>query len=82
MILAVSESNVPQTQFKVTRVWGFSDINSIASNYNPVYFQILNSTGQYFNCDPTTGAYVSYRYDNIADVWVRYRTSGLCGFDS
>ena len=53
--LAVSDSDVPQTQFKVTRVWGFSDINSVASNYNPVYFQILNSTGQYFNCDPTTG---------------------------
>ena len=51
----VSYANLPQTQFKVTRVWGFSDINSVATNTNPVYFQVLNSTGQYFNCDQTTG---------------------------
>lgn len=39
----------------VTRVWGFSETNNAAAPQNPNYFQVLNSTGQYFNCDPNNG---------------------------
>lgn len=43
----------PQTKYKVLRVWGFGDVNTIpsASNTDPnkVYFQVLNSTGSYIN---------------------------------
>lgn len=43
-----------KSQIKVTRVWGFSETNTLPSP-NGVYFQILNSTGQYFNFDSNTG---------------------------
>lgn len=42
-----------QTQYKVLRVWGFGDVNTIPdpSNTDPnkVYFQVLNATGSYIN---------------------------------
>ncbi|KAL6715317.1 hypothetical protein ACLMJK_007582 [Lecanora helva] len=39
------------TQLKVTRVWGFGNANDAANPGSGVYYQVLNSTGQYFNCD-------------------------------
>ena len=43
-----------QTQLKVARVWGFSETNN-AATASGVYFQVLNSSGQYFNFDSHTG---------------------------
>ena len=43
-----------QTQLKVARVWGFSETNNAATAPG-VYFQVLNSSGQYFNFDSNTG---------------------------
>lgn len=42
------------TQLKVARVWGFSETNN-AATASGVYFQVLNSSGQYFNFDSNTG---------------------------
>ncbi|MCJ1432398.1 hypothetical protein MMC27_001754 [Xylographa pallens] len=39
---AVSE--IASTGLKVTRVWGFGNVNTAAGNENSVYFQILNET--------------------------------------
>ncbi|MCJ1391321.1 hypothetical protein MMC18_004184 [Xylographa bjoerkii] len=47
---AVSE--IASTGLKVTRVWGFGNVNTAAGNENSVYFQILNETlpgGQQIN---------------------------------
>lgn len=45
-----------KTQYKVLRVWGFGDVNTLppATNTDPnkVYFQVLNSTGSYINYGP------------------------------
>ncbi|ROV91363.1 hypothetical protein VMCG_09706 [Cytospora schulzeri] len=42
-----------QTKYKVLRVWGFGDVNTIPdpANEDPnrVYYQVLNSTGSYIN---------------------------------
>ena len=43
-----------QSQLKVARVWGFSETNN-AATASGVYFQVLNSSGQYFNFDSNTG---------------------------
>ena len=43
-----------QTQLKVARTWGFGSTNDSTSTTG-VYYQLLNSTGQYFNFDPNTG---------------------------
>ncbi|KAK4697230.1 mannan endo-1,4-beta-mannosidase, partial [Lecanoromycetidae sp. Uapishka_2] len=48
-------SELALSQIKVTRVWGFSETNNPATRSAQVYFQVLNSTGQYFNFDPNTG---------------------------
>lgn len=46
-------SHLLQTGYKILRVWGFGDVNTIpdasATDPNKVYFQILNSTGSYIN---------------------------------
>lgn len=47
-------SNRLQSQLKVARVWGFSETNN-AATASGVYFQVLNSSGQYFNFDSNTG---------------------------
>ncbi|MCJ1263424.1 hypothetical protein MMC22_003294 [Lobaria immixta] len=39
---------------KVTRVWGFGNVNELSSTQG-VYYQLLNSSGQYINYDPDTG---------------------------
>ncbi|KUJ16641.1 glycoside hydrolase [Mollisia scopiformis] len=47
---------VVNTGYKILRVWGFGDVNTIpdpsATDPNKVYFQILNSTGSYLNFGP------------------------------
>ena len=43
-----------QSQLKVARVWGFSETND-AATASGVYYQVLNSSGQYFNFDSSTG---------------------------
>lgn len=43
-----------QSQLKVARVWGFSETNN-AATASDVYYQVLNSSGQYFNFDSNTG---------------------------
>ena len=45
-----------QSQLKVARVWGFSETNN-AVTATDVYFQVLNSSGQYFNFDSNTGRF-------------------------
>ncbi|CAD6567956.1 MAG: hypothetical protein ASARMPREDX12_000851 [Alectoria sarmentosa] len=42
------------SQLKVARVWGFSETND-AATASGVYYQVLNSSGQYFNFDSSTG---------------------------
>ncbi|KAL8644655.1 MAG: hypothetical protein Q9226_007658, partial [Calogaya cf. arnoldii] len=50
-------SQIAATGYKVARVWGFGTTNNAtqANNNGEVYYQILNSSGQYFNTDPTNG---------------------------
>ncbi|KAI4125710.1 MAG: hypothetical protein LQ341_006949 [Variospora aurantia] len=43
-----------QTGYKVTRVWGFGTTNNPSASYD-VYYQVLNSTGQYVNYNPSNG---------------------------
>ncbi|KAL8710905.1 MAG: hypothetical protein Q9225_007202 [Loekoesia sp. 1 TL-2023] len=47
-------SQIAATGYKVTRVWGFGTTND-ASASTDVYYQILNSTGQYFNYNTKNG---------------------------
>ncbi|KAL8738189.1 MAG: hypothetical protein Q9181_001002 [Wetmoreana brouardii] len=47
-------SDIAATGYKVTRVWGFGTTND-ASTSTDVYFQVLNSTGQYFNYNTRNG---------------------------
>ena len=49
-----SRSNRMQSQLKVARVWGFGETND-AATASGVYYQVLNSSGQYFNFDSNTG---------------------------
>jgi len=42
-------------QLKVARVWGFGNTNDASNPGSSVYYQVLNSSGQYLNCDPNTG---------------------------
>ncbi|KAI4286380.1 MAG: hypothetical protein L6R35_004364 [Caloplaca aegaea] len=50
----VDSSQMAATGYKVTRVWGFGTINNPSASYD-VYYQVLNSTGQYFNYNPSNG---------------------------
>ncbi|KAI4129034.1 MAG: hypothetical protein LQ338_002450 [Usnochroma carphineum] len=43
-----------QTGYKVTRVWGFGTTNNPSAT-SDVYYQILNSTGQYINYNTNNG---------------------------
>ncbi|KAF8854067.1 family 5 putative glycoside hydrolase [Acephala macrosclerotiorum] len=49
----IALEEVANTGYKILRVWGFGDVNTIpdpsATDPNKVYFQILNSTGSYIN---------------------------------
>ncbi|ORY63485.1 glycoside hydrolase superfamily [Pseudomassariella vexata] len=49
----ISLQQVANTKYKVLRVWGFGDVNTIPlqtnTDPNKVYFQVLNSTGSYIN---------------------------------
>lgn len=47
-------SQMAATGYKVARVWGFGTVND-PSKSTDVYYQILNSTGQYFNYNPKNG---------------------------
>ncbi|KAL9008391.1 MAG: hypothetical protein Q9173_006482 [Seirophora scorigena] len=47
-------AQIAATGYKVTRVWGFGTTND-PSTSTEVYYQVLNSTGQYFNYNPTNG---------------------------
>ncbi|KAL9613989.1 MAG: hypothetical protein Q9167_001469 [Letrouitia subvulpina] len=42
------------TGYKVLRVWGFGTVND-ATNTQDVYYQVLNSSGQYFNYNTRNG---------------------------
>ncbi|KAI4243975.1 MAG: hypothetical protein L6R40_003186 [Gallowayella cf. fulva] len=42
------------TGYKVARVWGFGSTND-PSKTQDVYYQVLNSSGQYFNYNPQNG---------------------------
>ncbi|KAL8813295.1 MAG: hypothetical protein Q9200_000365 [Gallowayella weberi] len=47
-------SQIAATGYKVARVWGFGTTNDPGKPYE-VWYQVLNSSGQYFNNDPVTG---------------------------
>ncbi|KAL8674665.1 MAG: hypothetical protein Q9168_000973 [Polycauliona sp. 1 TL-2023] len=47
-------AQIAATGYKVARVWGFGTTNN-ASQTSDVYYQVLNSTGQYFNLNPSNG---------------------------
>ena len=49
-----SNHELRQAGFKTARVWGFGTTNNAAVETN-VYYQVLNSSGQYFNMDANTG---------------------------
>lgn len=53
-LILPTRPNLMQSQLKVARVWGFSETND-AATATGVYFQVLNSSGQYFNFDSNTG---------------------------
>lgn len=48
-----------QSDLKVTRIWGFGNVNNPDGHDWGVYFQVLNEslseTGQYINFDPSNG---------------------------
>ncbi|KAF3760942.1 family 5 glycoside hydrolase [Cryphonectria parasitica EP155] len=52
----IALSEVAKTQYKILRVWGFGDVNTLPdptnTDPNKVYFQVLNSTGSYINYGP------------------------------
>ncbi|KAL8755100.1 MAG: hypothetical protein Q9184_004895 [Pyrenodesmia sp. 2 TL-2023] len=48
-------SQIAATGYKVTRLWGFGTSNNPAATPWQVYYQVLNSTGQYFNYNPDNG---------------------------
>ncbi|CAF9932350.1 MAG: hypothetical protein HETSPECPRED_008336 [Heterodermia speciosa] len=50
--LALSE--IAATGYKVVRTWGFGTTNNAATSTD-VYYQVLNSSGQYFNYNPSNG---------------------------
>ncbi|KAL8910695.1 MAG: hypothetical protein Q9171_004030 [Xanthocarpia ochracea] len=50
----ISVAQIAATGYKVARVWGFGTTNEAGRTYG-VYYQVLNSSGQYFNHDPSTG---------------------------
>ena len=50
----LAKSKVWQTGYKVVRTWGFGTTNN-AATATDVYYQVLNSSGQYFNYNPTNG---------------------------
>ena len=54
ILILPNRSENMQSQLKVARVWGFSETNN-AATASSVYFQVLNSSGQYFNFDSNTG---------------------------
>ncbi|CAO1600550.1 hypothetical protein XANCAGTX0491_004233 [Xanthoria calcicola] len=43
------------TGYKVLRVWGFGTTNDASNRKDDVYYQVLNSSGQYFNYNPSNG---------------------------
>ncbi|KAL8734380.1 MAG: hypothetical protein Q9166_001578 [cf. Caloplaca sp. 2 TL-2023] len=47
-------SQIAATGYKVARVWGFGTTNDPSRTYD-VYYQVLNSSGQYFNYNPQNG---------------------------
>ncbi|KAI4138184.1 MAG: hypothetical protein L6R39_006923 [Caloplaca ligustica] len=47
-------TQIAATGYKVARVWGFGTVNN-PSTSTDVYYQILNSTGQYFNYNANNG---------------------------
>ncbi|KAL8949282.1 MAG: hypothetical protein Q9222_004588 [Ikaeria aurantiellina] len=47
-------SEIAATGYKVTRVWGFGNTND-PSKTPDVYYQVLNSSGQYINYNPQNG---------------------------
>lgn len=53
-VIFPTRPNRMQSQLKVARVWGFSETND-AATATSVYYQVLNSSGQYFNFDSNTG---------------------------
>ncbi|KAG8530558.1 uncharacterized protein KY384_005061 [Bacidia gigantensis] len=48
-------NEIASSGFKVVRVWGFGTLNNPPSYPSEIYFQTLNSSGQFFNLDPATG---------------------------
>ncbi|KAL8678343.1 MAG: hypothetical protein Q9186_005300 [Xanthomendoza sp. 1 TL-2023] len=50
----IAVSQIAATGYKVARVWGFGTTNDPGKPYD-VWYQVLNSSGQYFNHDPVTG---------------------------
>ncbi|KAI9726767.1 MAG: hypothetical protein M1828_000623 [Chrysothrix sp. TS-e1954] len=43
------------SQLKVARVWGFGNINDASNPSYDVYYQVLNSSGVFLNCNANTG---------------------------
>ena len=63
------KSDLFQTQFKVARVWAFASTTDPASASESVYYQLLNTTGQYFNFDSNTGKRRFRVWYSTADSW-------------
>ena len=51
----LAKSKLWQTGYKVVRTWGFGTTNN-AATATDVYYQVLNSSGQYFNYNPLNGS--------------------------
>ena len=70
-----SRSDRTQSQLKVARVWGFSETNN-AATASGVYFQVLNSSGQYFNFDSNTGRSEQLGVSEEAQLTVQKASQG------
>ena len=73
-------SEIKNTQLQVTRVWGFSSVNTDPGP-DTVFFQLLNSTGSYINYAangiPRLDAVVSYAEKNGIKVVLNFVSHNL-----
>lgn len=53
--IATVLSQMASSSLLVVRVWGFGNVNNATAAAGTVYFQVLNSTGNYINYDKTYG---------------------------
>ena len=74
--------NILQTGYKVARVWAFGTTNTPTTETN-VYYQVLNSSGQYFNYNANNGiARLDYVVSKAESLGLKLTMTLLNNFDA